>query len=316
MAYRLLCLLFVLWLSCLSIGCAPKPALPKVGYAQMFVDATLDKAKAGFFDALKENGFENGKTIEVIERNAQGDNATLNQAIEYFIAEKVALIATNPTVATIAAVQRTKEIPICMMVAPRPDLAGLTDENGNIPPNLSGTYETLAYIDTSVALIKQVFPNAKRIGTIYNSSEPNAVNAVGRLRKMCESLGLTLIEAGAVSSNEAQQVALSLLNRNIDVFFALPDNIIFASFETIYQTLMPKKIPIVSSEVGLVERGALMAYGADFYAWGKQAGEKAARILKGEKDVKPDEVKLRKRIYNEKTLKELGLSVPNGFEKS
>lgn len=300
----------------LGMGCAPKSSLPKVGYAQMFVDATLDKAKQGFYDALKEGGFENGKTIDVIERNAQGDNATLNQTIEYFISEKVALIATNPTISTIAAVQRTKEIPICMMVAPRPDLAGLTDENGNAPQNLSGTYETLAYIDTSVALIKQVFPNAKRVGTIYNSSEPNAVNAVGRLRKTCERLGLTLVEAGAVASNESQQVALSLLDRNIDVFFALPDNIIFASFETIYQTLTPKKIAIVSSEAGLVERGALMAYGADFYAWGKQAGAKAVRILKGETDVRPDEVKLRKRIYNESTLKDLGLSVPNGFEKS
>ncbi len=310
--------LFALWLICLALGmgCAPKSSLPKVGYAQMFVDATLDKAKQGFYDALKEAGFENGKNIEIIERNAQGDNATLNQAIEYFISEKVALIATNPTISTIAAVQRTKEIPICMMVAPRPDLAGLTDENGNAPQNLSGTYETLAYIDTSVALIKQVFPNAKRVGTIYNSSEPNAVNAVARLRKTCEQLGLTLVEAGAVASNESQQVALSLLGRNIDVFFALPDNIIFSSFETIYQTLTPKKIAIVSSEAGLVERGALMAYGADFYMWGKQAGEKAVRILKGEKNVLPDEVKLRKRIYNEKTLQELGLSVPNGFEKS
>ncbi len=309
--------LFVL-IGCMMLGasCAPKSSLPKVGYAQMFVDATLDKAKQGFYDALKEGGFENGKNIQIIERNAQGDNATLNQTIEYFISEKVALIATNPTVATIAAVQRTKDIPVCMMVAPRPDLAGLTDEQGNAPQNLSGTYETLAYIDTSVALIKQVFPNAKRVGTIYNSSEPNAVNAVGRLRQTCERLGLTLVEAGAVASNESQQVALSLLDRKIDVFFALPDNIIFASFETIYQTLIPKKIPIVSSEAGLVERGALMAYGADFYAWGKQAGEKAVRILKGEKNVQPDEVNIRKRIYNEKTLQELGLTVPIGFEKS
>ncbi|MCS6989832.1 MAG: ABC transporter substrate-binding protein [Chloroherpetonaceae bacterium] len=297
------------------LGCESKPSLPKIGYAQMFLDPTLDKAKQGFYDALKAGGFENGKNVEIIERNAQGDNATLNQSIEYFIAQKVALIATNPTVATIAAVQRTKDIPICMMVSPRPDLAGLTDSNGNPPPNLSGAFETLDYIDASVALIKQAFPNAKRVGTIYNSSEPNAVNALGRLRKMCQTLGLELVEAGAVSSNETQQVAMSLLSRGIDVFFALPDNVIFASFETIYQTFMPKKIPIVSSEAGLVERGALMAYGADFYEWGKLAGEQAVRILKGEKHVPPVEIAVRKRVYNEKTARELGLSVPNAFEK-
>lgn len=289
--------------------------VPSIGYLQIIEDATLDEAKRGFFDALKESGFEAGKTLQVDEQNAHGDMVLLNQILDKFIQNKVDLIAANTTVATIASAQKTKEIPVCMMVAPRPDIAKLTKADGSVQPNLCGTYETLAYIDTSVVLIKQVFPNVKRVGTVFNFAEPNSMNARNRLKATCDSLGLELVEASVASSNETQQVAASVMAKNVHVFFALPDNIIFASFETVYKLASDKKIPIVSSEMGLVRRGAVMAYGADFYEWGKQAGMSAARVLKGEKDVKPDEVKIRKRVYNEAVAKALNITMPAEFEK-
>lgn len=297
-------------------GCQQKPSgVPSIGYVQIIEDATLDEAKRGFFDALKTAGFEDGKTMHVDYQNAQGDMVLLSQILDKFIQNKVDLIAANTTVVTIAAVQKTKDIPVCMMVAPRPDIAKITGPDGSIPPNLCGTYETLAYIDTSVVLIKQIFPKAKRVGTVFNFAEPNSVNARNRLKATCDSLGMELVEASVASSNETQQVAASVMAKNIDVFFALPDNIIFASFETVYKLSEEKKIPIVSSEMGLVRRGAVMAYGADFYEWGKQAGASAARVLKGEKGVKPDEVKIRKRVYNAAVAKALNITMPAGFEK-
>jgi putative tryptophan/tyrosine transport system substrate-binding protein len=304
-----------------SIGCSKEskpsvPSLPVVAYLQVFEDATLSRSKQGFYDALKEGGFEDGKTMKLIFRNSQGDNATMNQALDYFISEKVSLIATNPTIATIAAVQKSRTIPICMMVSPRPDLAGLALSDGSYPKNLFGVYETLAYIDTSATLIKKIFPKAKRVGAIFNSSEPNAQNAMARLRNICKALNLELIESSVTATNESQQVALSLTTKKIDVFFALPDNIIFASFETIYKVMIDKKIPIVSSEVGLIERGAVMGYGADFYEWGRQSGRAAAKFLKGDSTaLKPEEVIIRKRVYNEKSVEALKINVPAGFVK-
>ncbi|WP_169304779.1 ABC transporter substrate-binding protein [Chloroherpeton thalassium] len=289
--------------------------MPKIGYVQMLEDATIDEAKRGFFDALAEAGYEKDKNIKIDIQNAQNDMVLLNQILDKFIADKVSLIAANTTVATIAAVQKTKDIPVCMMVAPRPDIAKLTDKEGNAPANLCGTFETLDYIDTSIALIKQVFPQAKKVGTVFNFTEPNSINARTRLQLMCDSLGLELVEASLASSNETQQVVESVLANDVDVFFALPDNIIFSSFETVYKLTSEKNIPIVSSEMGLVKRGAFIAFGADFYEWGKQAGESAVHVLKGEQNVKPTEVKIRKRVYNEETAQALGLTPPEGFEK-
>src|SRR4051812_7697238 len=135
--------------------------VPVVGFLDYVNDATLERAKLGFYDALRSNGFIEDSTVKVIYRNANGDQPTMLQACEYIIAQHPDLIATNPTLPTITAVQKSKDIPIFMMVSPRPDIAKLTDTKGKAPANLFGTYETLDYIDTAVGLIKTVMPSAK-----------------------------------------------------------------------------------------------------------------------------------------------------------
>ena len=168
------------------------------------------------------------------------------------------------------------------------------------PTNLFGVYETLDYIDTSVTLIKTLFPNAKTVGTIYSQAESQSVDALNKLKEGCSRLGLKLETLPVVNSSETQLITQSLLNKNIDVFFALPDNVIFASFETVAKSCSAKNIPIITSEAGLVSRGALASYGADMYQWGYQSGVQAAKFLKqgNAKDISPEIVKL-KSLYLE-----------------
>jgi putative ABC transport system substrate-binding protein len=275
--------------------------IPVVGFADAFQDATIARAKDGFFDALSDSGFSTGKgTLKVIYRNAQGDIPVLTQAMQYFISAKVNLIAANATVTTIAAVQQTRSIPVCMMVAPEPRLAGLCDKNGMAPSNLFGVFETLSYMDTSVKLIRELMPDVKVIGTIFNQAEPQSREALHEIGRECSLLHLTLIALPVNSSAETQLVVSALLSKHIDVFFAMPDNTIFASFETIARSCGASHVPIFSSEAGLVSRGAIAAYGADMYGWGFQAGQQAARYLRqgNMKDLRPVEVILRKRVYN------------------
>ena len=124
-----------------------------IAFLDAFEDATVAQAKKGFFTALKDSGYVEGKNLNVIYRNAQGDIPALTQSVDFFISKQVDLIATNTTVATISAVQKTNQIPVCMMVSPSPELAGLRNTKGQDPANLFGVYETLEYIDTAITLI-------------------------------------------------------------------------------------------------------------------------------------------------------------------
>jgi len=283
---------------------------PTIGFIDFVEDATLAQAMQGFFDALKDSGFsEEKKTLHVIYRNAQGDQPTLLQATDYIISQNPALIATNTTLATVNAVQRTKSIPIFMMVAPSPELAKLTDEKGNAPANLFGTFETLDYIETSITLINNLIPKAKVVGTIYSQSESQSVDALNRLKKKCMELGFTLEAIPVTNSSETQLVTEALLAKNIDVFFALPDNVIFASFETIVKSCNNKNIPILTSEAGLVSRGALASYGAELYKWGYQSGQQASVYLKTKntQGLKPEIVKNRNKVFNKEVAKQFNI---------
>ena len=295
--------------------------VPVIGFADAFQDNTIAQARTGFMDALQKGGFdEKNGTLKVIYRNAQGDIPTLTQIIKYFISEKVDVLATCPSLPTITALQNTKDIPVCMMVAPTPDIMKVNDAQGNPPKNLFGVGEDLGYIDTSFLLIPKIV-KAKagklNVGLVYNQSEPQSVDAMQRIQQLATANNINLVALPVNTSADVQLVTSSLLSKNLDAFFANPDNTIFASFETIVKNCDKAHVPIFTSEAGLVQRGAVAAYGADIYQWGYQAGEQAAQYLhngKNAADIKWQMVKLRKRVYNAGSAKKYGLTIPSNFQ--
>lgn len=305
----------------LFCSCTQKKSnIPVLGFADAFKDNTIEQAKTGFTDALKKAGYDEDKgTLKIIYRNAQGNIPTLTQIIKYFIAEQVDAIATNPSLSTITALQSTKDIPVFMMVSPTPALMKVNDADGNAPKNLFGVGETLDYIDTSFLMIPRFIKpksGVLSVGMLYNQSEPQSVEAMERIKNLAAGNHINLVYQSVNSSADVQLVAASLLSKNIDVFFANPDNVVFSSFETILQGCNQKNIPIFTSEAGLVKRGALAAYGADIYGWGYQAGEQAALFLKNKstKGMKWQMVKLRKRVYNRLAAEKFQISFPSNFE--
>ena len=305
---------------CMACNNQKNLGVPVIGFADAFQDNTIEQAKTGFIDALRNNGFDEKKgTLKMIYRNAQGNIPTLTQIIKYFVSQQVTLIATNPSLSTITAVQNTKDIPIFMMVSPTPELMKINDPSGQPPGNLFGVGETLDYIDTSFLLIpKVVRPKSGRltVGMIFNQSEPQSVESMERIRKLATGNNINLIYLPVNSTADVQLVTASLLSKNIDVFFANPDNIVFESFETIILSCNQKNIPIFTSEAGLVERGALAAYGADIYQWGYQAGVEAAEYLKTKRTngLHWEMVKVRKKVFNPSVAKKFGLSIPSSFQ--
>ena len=301
-------------------SCTPKSNVPVVGFADAFEDNTIAQAKQGFMDALGNNGYSESKqNVKIVYRNAQGDIPKLTLSMKYFITQNVTLIATCPSLSTITAVQNTKDIPVFMMVSPTPQLMKVTDAAGKAPANLFGVGESLEYIDTSFALIPQLVKpkGAKlRVGILYNQSEPQSAEALSRIKGLADKLNVELVSMSVSSSADAMLVAKSLLTKDIDAFFANPDNVVFSSFETITKACKEAKVPIFTSEAGLVARGAVAAYGADLYQWGYQSGEQAAAFLrnKSTKGLQWEMVKLRKRVYNPAMAKEYNITIPENFE--
>lgn len=287
-----------------------------VGFLDSFEDETIAQARKGFEDALEDSGYASGLNLNITYRNGQGDIPALGQSVDFFVAQDFDLIATNTTLSTITAIQKSKTIPVCMMVSPSPQLAGLTDKQGKAPSNLFGVYETLEYIDTAIGLIPKYFPKTKKIGTIINQSEPQSRDALERIKRSAGTFGIEIIALPANNSSETQMVIESLLSKDIDVFFALPDNTIFASFETIVSACDRASIPIITSESGLVKRGALMGFGADIYQWGYESGIEAVKFFRSGKIPAPVKLKGRSKMINIEKAAKFEMKPDSSFRKA
>lgn len=313
-------LLLSLCVIALVYGCKMrKPGRPVVGFVDAFEDNTIGQARDGFVKALADSGYVPDSTMDFVYRNAQGNFPTLTQIIKYFKAQDVTLLATCPSLSTITAVQNMHHTPIFMMVAPTPKLMKVTDSTGAAPANLFGVAENLNYIDTSFSLIpKLIHPRDSilRVGMIFNQSEPQSVDALNRLKDLSAKLHVTLVALPVNNTADVQLVTGSLLNKNIDAFFANPDNTVFGSFETIVKACNRDSVPIFTSEAGLVARGAVAAYGADIYHWGYQAGQQAAHFLKTGKtnDIHWEMVQDRHHVYNVAMAKKYKIDIPSDYK--
>jgi len=61
------------------------------------------------------------------------------------------------------------------------------------------------------------------------------------------------------------------------------DNTTVSAFESVVKVCNENKIPLFVGDTGSVPRGAIAAYGLDYFLIGYTAGKQAAKILKGEK---------------------------------
>jgi len=76
-------------------------------------------------------------------------------------------------------------------------------------------------------------------------------------------------------------------------------------------------IPVFASDTDTVKRGAVATYGIDYYQIGKQTGEMAARVLKGQSVAEtPVEVSKQADLYiNETAAAKFGLPVSEALKQ-
>lgn len=282
----------------------------KVGISQIVEFTALDENRKGFIKALEDKGFKVGENLEIDYQNAQGDLNTAQTIAKQFSSQNKDLIFAISTPSAQAAYNATKKIPILMSAVTDPVSAGLVKSLENPNTNVSGTSDYIP-VSKQLELVKMFVPKAKNIGVLYNTSEINSEVQVNKLREYCKKNDYNVVAVGITSTNEVNQAISSILDK-IDVLYVPTDQLVVSSMPIVVQKTLEKKIPIIASENGSVEVGALATQGIDYYKLGYKTGEMAAKVLNGEQISKmpvlvEDETKI---IVNENTLKALSIEKP------
>lgn len=240
----------------------------------------LDAVRDGVQAALKAEGFESGKNLKWQYQSAQGNTGTAAQIARKFVGDKPDAIVAIATPSAQAVVAASKSVPVVFSAVTDPVAAKLVpswEPSGN---NVTGVSDLLA-LDKQMDLVKQVVPNGKRVGMVYNPGEANSVVVVKELQKLLPTLGMSLVEAAAPRSVDVSSAARSLIGK-VDVIYTSTDNNVVSAYEALVKVGQDAKIPLVASDTDSVKRGAVAAYGINYRDLGEQTGRMVARILKGE----------------------------------
>lgn len=240
----------------------------------------LDAARDGVKEALEAAGYKEGENLKFIYESAQGNPATAAQIARQFVGENPSVIVPISTPSAQAVVSATKDIPVVFTAVSDPLGAQLVKDMDKPGGNVTGLSD-MSPVAEHLALIKEILPEAKTIGFLYNSGEANSVSLLAVLKEEAEKAGLTVVESAATKSAEVQGAARALVGR-ADAIYIPTDNTIISALEGAVAVAVEAKLPLFTADTDSVSRGAIAALGFNYKDVGRQTGEVVVRILKGE----------------------------------
>lgn len=284
-----------------------------VGICQLLPHPALNAATEGFKDTLKE-AF--GDAVEIKEGNAGGDPANCATIIDGYVADGVDLILANATPSLTAAASATNTIPILGTAVTNYGIALNLDstEDKVLGGNISGTSD-LAPLDQQADMVKELFPDAKNVGLLYCTAEPNSVYQIETVQGFLEGMGYTCKRYGFNDVNDLAAVTQTAADES-DVIYVPTDNTAADNASTIADVVIPAKVPVIAGEEGICGGCGVATLSISYYEIGQIAGEMAVQILKGEKDVSELAIGFDTTLdkkYNPSICEQLGLTMPEDY---
>lgn len=270
----------------------------------------LDAARDGVKEALAEAGYKEGENLTFIYESAQGNPATAAQIARQFAGEAPDVIVPISTPSAQAVVSSVRDIPVVFTAVSDPLGAQLVTDMEKPGGNVTGLSD-MSPVAEHVALIKEILPETKTIGYLYNSGEANSVSLLGVLKTEAEKAGLSVVESAATKSAEVQGAARALVGR-ADVIYIPTDNTIISALEGAVSVAEESKLPLFTADTDSVSRGSIAALGFNYHDVGKQTGEVVARILKGEN---PGDIAVKiaagsDLVINKQAAEKMGVTLP------
>ena len=321
MSRKVLALLLLLSTVAMATGCSnsnkggsTSDAEYTIGICQLIQHDALDAATEGFIAAVTE---KLGDKVKFDEQNAQGDSSTCSTIINSFVSSDVDLILANATAALQAAQAGTDSIPILGTSITEYGVAlGINNFNGTVGGNISGTSD-LAPLDEQANMVKEIFPDAKSVGLLYCSAEPNSQYQVDTIKGYLNELGYTCTYYAFSDSNDISTVVTNAVE-NCDVIYTPTDNTVASNKELINNICLPAGIPVVAGEEGIASGCGTVTLSISYYDIGYKTGEMAVQILTEGADISTMAIEYApefKKKYNESNCSALGIVVPEEYEK-
>lgn len=295
------------------VGCGGNAEeVKKIAIIQLVEHTSLNTIKEAFDKQMNELGYEEGKNVEYIFKNAQGDNNTAASIIQDFKSEDPDVVMAIATPVAQAAATLAKETPVVFAAVSDPVDAKLTTSLDKPDKNITGTSDEIQ-VELILEKALLINPKLKKLGVIYNKGEANSVTNIKKAKTFADKKGIKLVEATVTGVNEVQS-AINVLTSQCDAIFAPNDNTIASAMNVVGTACTKAKVPLYVGADSMVQDGGFLSVGINYDNLGKETANMVDQVLKGTavKDIPVKVFKDNLNIYvNEKVYQKLGITLPD-----
>ncbi len=251
----------------------------KIAIVNLMQHPVLDAVQNETIEYLENNGYSEDQGYTLVVKNLNGQKEILPTVVNEILSQNPEAVIAITTPVAQAFYGKTK-CPLIFSLVTDPIEAGILDSMKQVKPNLTGTSDVFPY-ERQLELIRQIHPDAKKLGLIYDPGEAPARFALNELERICPSYGFELTAKPASATNEVPQAANSLIGV-ADVLFISSDNTAIEAVPSLFSVCVKNKIPLYVGETGSVERGGIATCSVSYGSFGTKTGELASRMIKGE----------------------------------
>jgi putative tryptophan/tyrosine transport system substrate-binding protein len=292
------------------LGYAQQPTMPVIGFLTSRAPGADAHLLAAYRQGLEAAGYVEGRNLAIEYRFAGNDYDRLPVLAADLVRRGVAAIYANG-VAAVAARAATATIPIIFTTGGDPIKSGLVERLDRPGGNATGaTTVNIGVAPTRLDLLRELLPDAGRIGFLYNPDSP--LTNLEDMQEAARAAGRQIFILAARNERDLETAFANLVRQRLDGLVVGADPFFVSRREQLVALAARSAVPAIYFGREFIEIGGLMSYAARLTDAYREAGIYTGRVLKGEK---PADLPVRRLakfelIVNLKTAKALGLAVP------
>ena len=267
---------------------------------------------------LGELGYQEGRNVEIVRANADGDAGRLPALASGLVAAQVDAIVAMSNGEARAAMQATTTIPIVVVFAILPEQTGLVASLARPGGNVTGTTGVSPEMAGKLMqVIRDALPGARRVAVLVDTQFPGMALYVKESERAAAALGVasTLWPCHTEDELEASLTRLAEPSRRPDALYVVPTGIITLRRARVIEFAARQRLPAIYTIKSAVAEGGLMAYSMDEMALLRRTVSIVDRVLKGAAptDVPVEQPSKFGLAVNLKAARSLGLTLPASF---
>ena len=269
--------------------------------------------REAFERGMRDLGYVEERNILITWRQFPDDVARLRSAADELVTSKVEVIVTCSTVATRAAFDATKSIPIVFTGIADPVASGVVASIARPGTNATGVSVLVPELyPKRLDLLRQLAPSIRRVAFVVNLSSPGSALAVEPLQAAAKTLNIRLDVYDTRTEREVESALRALSAASTDGVLIGGDTFVFSQAAKIARAMNKARLPAVFPWRTFHPYGALMSYGPDPREIMRRAAWYVDKILKGAKpgDLPVEQVSKMDLVIDLRVAREVGIQVP------